>query len=87
MAKQHSHKIARVTQKTTCGLVQFSHSVVSDTLWPHGLQHASPPYGPQQTLENSLKMGIPDHLTHPLRNLYAGQEATARTGYGTTGSK
>ena len=29
-------------------------------------------------------MGIPDHLTCLLRNLYAGQEATARTGYGTT---
>ena len=30
------------------------------------------------------EMGIPDHLTSPLRNLYAGQEATVRTGYGTT---
>ena len=30
------------------------------------------------------KMGIPDHLTHLLRNLYAGQEATVRTGHGTT---
>ena len=29
-------------------------------------------------------MEIPDHLTHPLRNLYAGQEATVRTGHGTT---
>ena len=29
------------------------------------------------------KMGIPDHLTCPLRNLYAGQEATGRTGHGT----
>ena len=29
-------------------------------------------------------MGIPDHLTYPLRNLYAGQEATVRTGHGTT---
>ena len=26
-------------------------------------------------------MGIPDHLTHLLRNLYAGQEATVRTGH------
>ena len=31
------------------------------------------------------EMGIPDHLTHLLRNLYAGQEATVRTGHGTTG--
>ena len=30
------------------------------------------------------EMGIPDHLTHLLRNLYAGQEATIRTGHGTT---
>ena len=33
---------------------------------------------------NVLKeMGIPDHLTCLLRNLYAGQEATVRTGHGT----
>ena len=29
-------------------------------------------------------MGIPDHLTCLLRNLYAGQDATVRTGHGTT---
>ena len=29
-------------------------------------------------------MGIPDHLTGLRRNLYAGQEATVRTGHGTT---
>ena len=29
-------------------------------------------------------MGIPDHLTCPLRNLYAGQIVTVRTGHGTT---
>ena len=29
-------------------------------------------------------MGIPDHLTFPLRSLYAGQEATVRTGHGRT---
>ena len=29
------------------------------------------------------EMGIPDHLTFLLRNLYAGQEATVRTGHGT----
>ena len=31
------------------------------------------------------EMGIPDHLTYLLRKLYAGQEATVRTGHGTTG--
>ena len=30
------------------------------------------------------KVGIPDHLTFLLRNLYAGQKATVRTGHGTT---
>ena len=30
------------------------------------------------------EMGIPDYLTRLLRNLYAGQEATVRTGHGTT---
>ena len=33
---------------------------------------------------NPKQMGIPDHLTCLLRNLYAGQEATVRTGHGTT---
>ena len=32
----------------------------------------------------SKEMGIPDHLACLLRNLYAGQEATVRTGHGTT---
>ena len=36
-------------------------------------------------LRTALKeMGIPDHLTYLLRNLYVGQEATVRTLYGTT---
>ena len=30
------------------------------------------------------EMGIPDHLTYLLRNLYAGQEASVRSGHGTT---
>ena len=35
-------------------------------------------------MENSERDGIPDHLTCLLRNLFAGQEATVRTGHGTT---
>ena len=35
-------------------------------------------------MENCQRDGIPDHLTCLLRNLYAGQEATVRTGHGTT---
>ena len=34
--------------------------------------------------KNLKEMGRPEHLTHLLRNLYAGQEATVRTGHGTT---
>ena len=30
------------------------------------------------------EMGVPDHLIYLLRNLYVGQEATVRIGYGTT---
>ena len=40
--------------------------------------------GSQETVENSERDGNTDHLTCLLRNLYAGQEATVRTGYGTT---
>ena len=37
------------------------------------------------TLRKILQeMGIPDHLTYLLKNLYTGQEATVRTGHGTT---
>ena len=42
-------------------------------------------YADHNKLWKILKeMGIPDHLTYILRNLYAGQEATVRTGHGTT---
>ena len=34
--------------------------------------------------KNLKEMGLPDHLTCLLRNLYAGQEAKVRTGHGTT---
>ena len=34
--------------------------------------------------KNLKEMGIPDHLTSLLRNLYVGQEATVRTGHGRT---
>ena len=47
------------------------------------LQH----YMNHELPENSgipTELGIPDHLTCLLRNLYAGQEATVRTGHGTT---
>ena len=38
-----------------------------------------------KTLWQVLKgMGVPDHLIYLLRNLYVGEEATVKTGYGTT---
>ena len=40
--------------------------------------------GSQRTVKNLQEMGIPDHLICLLRNLYAGQEATVRTGHATT---
>ena len=38
----------------------------------------------QHKLENSKDMGMPDNVTCLLRNQYAGQEATVKTGHGTT---
>ena len=40
--------------------------------------------GSQQTVEIFTEMGISDHVTCLLRNLYAGQEATVRIAHGTT---
>ena len=40
-----------------------------------------------QNWEILKEMGVREHLVSLLRNLYAGQEATDRTEYGTTGSK
>ena len=43
------------------------------------------PWTARRSNQSILKeMGIPDHLTCLLRNLYAGQEATVRTGHETT---
>ena len=39
---------------------------------------------PHKLWKTLKEMGIPDHLTCLLRNLYSGQEATVRTGHGTT---
>ena len=41
------------------------------------MDHSQKPYPKKE-------MGIPDHLTCLLRNLHAGQEATVRTGHGST---
>ena len=43
-----------------------------------------PPHPLSSHFSLAPKMGIPDHLTCLLRNLCAGEEATVRTGHGTT---
>ena len=43
----------------------------------HGVDH-------NKLWKTLQEMGIPDHLTCLLKNLYAGQEVTVRTGHGTT---
>ena len=53
----------------------FPLSWLCQTLWLCGWQY---------TVKNSEEIGIPDHLTCLLSNIYAGQEATVRTGHGTT---
>ena len=53
------------------------------TSTPASLTLLKPVYGSQKLWKILEEMGIPDHLTCLLRNLYAGQEATVRTGHGT----
>ena len=45
---------------------------------------AEPPGNHNKLWKILKEMGLPDHLTCLLRNLYADQEATVRTGHGTT---
>ena len=47
-----------------CGSVQFSHSVMSDSLWPHGLQHARPPC-PSLTPGAYSDLGPSSRWCHP----------------------
>ena len=49
-----------------------------------GISQLLYPTSHNKLLKILQEMGIPDHLTCLLRNLYAGQEATVRTGHGTT---
>ena len=72
---------------------------MSNSLRPNECQHARPPCpSPSPGVHSNSRdcvdhnklwkilkeIGIPDHLTCLLRHLYAGQEATVRTGHGTT---
>ena len=51
------------------------------------LLQSEPPRKPNKLWKNFKGTRVPDHFTCLLRNLYAGQEATVRTGHGTTISK
>ena len=50
----------------------------------HTLGTTNPSVDHSKLWEILKEMGVPDHLTCLLRNLHAGQEATVRTGHGTT---
>ena len=54
------------------------------TFTSSSLTMLTPLCGPQQLWKTLKEMGVSDHFTCLLRNLYAGQEATVRTGHGTT---
>ena len=55
---------ARLSQSWHCGSVQFSHSVMSESLWPHGLQHARLPC-PSPTLRACSNSCPPSRWCHP----------------------
>ena len=59
------------------------HTETGSTFYPKGEQKRINIFWIIQTIIKILKeLGIPDHLTSLLRNLYAGQEAATRTGHG-----
>ena len=70
----------------SCTLNQWYHPTISSSVNPFWQSNAKAfDCVDHNKLWKILKdMGIPDHLTCLLRNLYAGQEATVRTGHGTT---
>ena len=75
---------SKIKLQTSIGLLRknkssrkISNSVLLTTKSPDCVDH-------NKLWKIVQEMGIPDHLTCPLRNLYAGQEATVRTGHGST---
>ena len=74
-----------VTQKFVCRKLLNGEEKTWQDCAPVTRKHHPNLWGCVQLEQLSIKeMGIPDHLTCLLRNLYAGQEATVRTGHGTT---
>ena len=66
-----------------CWITEKARDFQKKTSTPASLTLLKPVYGSQKLWKILEEMGIPDHLTCLLRNLYAGQEATVRTGHGT----
>ena len=65
--QENSRKQNKTTKTSTSSLTMLKPLTVWDTI----------------NWKMFQEMGLPDHLTYFLRNLYAGQEATVRTGHGT----
>ena len=67
-----------------CWIMEKAREFQKKTSTPASLTLLKPVYGSQKLWKILEDMGISDHLTCLLRNLYAGQEATVRTRHGTT---
>ena len=65
-----------------CGIIEKAKEVQKNIYFCF-IDHTKA-FGSQQTVEILKEIGIPDHLTCLLKNLYAGQEATLKTGHGKT---
>ena len=86
----HTGKIHRCYKENFRGLIRKKYKLVGNrTLSLKSAEIKRNGKYPLLSTDNTFKilkeMGIPDHLTCLLRNLYASQKATVRTGHGTTG--
>ena len=66
-----------------CWIIRKAREFQKNIYLLYWLHHSLWLCGPQKVWKILKEMGIPDHLTCLLRNLYAGQEATVRTRHGT----
>ena len=81
-SRTNSRVLKTMSSVYTCGHLKFFKSQVTEKAFQLNLYLI---YVDHNKLWKTLKeMGIPDHLTCLLRNLYVGQEATVRIGHGTT---
>ena len=71
-------------ERRLCSRISWTVAKPSCLCWSWWLERDCLPFAASSVLTILKEMGIPDHLICLLRNLYAGQEATVRTGHGTT---